>query len=110
MELLCKFWALNESLQEFKAMQQSRQSSLSPHDWLEQEEEGEESESGEDEEEYYNDPEDELYIQPYRNGAEGGLAAQYRNGHGSSAGRLGAGAGQGASQPGSDSSLEYGDI
>ena len=35
MDLLCKFWALNEKLQEYKA-QQSRNSSLSPHDWLEQ--------------------------------------------------------------------------
>merc|ERR1711913_224934 len=64
MDLLCKFWALNEKIQEYKA--QSRNSSLSPHDWLEQDE----HEDGESDDEYYpEDQEDPLYIQPYgRNG------------------------------------------
>merc|ERR1711936_1360814 len=100
MDLLCKFWALNEKIQEYKA-QQSRNSSLSPHDWLEQEEDGE------SDDEYYNEPED-VYIQPYnRNGQSGATSNNYRNGHGNSASRL---------KPlhergyGSNSSLEYGDI
>merc|ERR1712029_1001386 len=81
MDLLCKFWSLNEKMQEYKA-QQSRNSSLSPHDWLEQDE-GESDEEGE--EEFYNDPED-VYIQPYRNGGGHGQeqGAPYRNGHSSS--------------------------
>ena len=108
MDLLCKFWALNEKIQEYKA--QSRNSSLSPHDWLEQDE----PEEGESEEEYYPEHEDPLYIQPYgRNGQSGPSASStpYRNGHGNgnSASRL---------KPlhersrdfGSNSSLEYGDI
>merc|ERR1711953_886599 len=66
MGLLCKFWALNEKIQEYKA--QSRNSSLSPHDWLEQDE----PEEGESEDEYYPEQEDPLYIQPYgRNGQTG---------------------------------------
>ena len=99
MDLLCKFWALNEKIQEYKA-QQSRNSSLSPHDWLEQDEHEEESD-----EEYFNDPED-IYIQPYRNGQSGANnSTNYRNGH--SASRL-----KPLHEPdfGSNSSLEYGDI
>ena len=107
MDLLCKFWALNEKIQEYKA--QSRNSSLSPHDWLEQDE----HEDGESDDEYYpEDQEDPLYIQPYgRNGQTGPSASStpYRNGHGNSASRL---------KPlhersrdfGSNSSLEFGDI
>ena len=113
MDLLCKFWALNEKIQEYKA--QSRNSSLSPHDWLEQDE----HEEGESEDEYYGEEQEEqedpsqLYVQPYsRNGQTGGPVASstpYRNGHGNSASRL---------KPlhersrdfGSNSSLEYGDI
>ena len=109
MDLLCKFWALNEKMQEYKA-QQSRNSSLSPHDWLEQDEQDGDSDVSE---EYYNDPED-TYIQPYHNGQEsrqsgGSGGTPYRNGHGNSGSRL---------KPvhervygnGSNSSLEYGDI
>ena len=103
MDLLCKFWALNEKIQEYKA-QQSRNSSLSPHDWLEQDENDDDGDS-EDDDEFYNDPEDD-YIQPYHNGQDSGTP--YRNGHGSSS-RL---------KPlhesrygnGSNSSLEYGNI
>ena len=102
MDLLCKFWSLNEKMQEYKA-QQSRNSSLSPHDWLEQDE-GEEGES--DEEEFYNDPED-VYIQPYRNGGDQGGGAPYRNGHSSS--RLKPVHERGYGN-GSSSSLEFGDI
>jgi len=89
MDLLCKFWALNEKMQEYKA-QQSRNSSLSPHDWLEQDENDEDVDSDVSDD-YYNDPEDD-YIQPYRNGQE-----QYRNGHGNY-------------RNGSNSSSEYGNI
>jgi len=103
MDLLCTFWSLNEKMQEYKA-QQSRNSSLSPHDWLEQDE-GEEGES--DEEEFYNNPE-EVYIQPYRNGGGQEQGTPYRNGHGSSS-RLKPVAERGYGN-GSNSSLEYGDI
>ena len=104
MDLLCKFWALNEKIQEYKS-QQSRNSSLSPHDWLEQDENDEDGDSEDDE--FYNDPEDD-YIQPYHNGQDSGSGTPYRNGHGSSS-RL---------KPlhesrygnGSNSSLEYGNI
>ena len=77
------------SVQEYKA-QQSRNSSLSPHDWLEQDENDEDVDSDVSDD-YYNDPEDD-YIQPYRNGQE-----QYRNGHGNY-------------RNGSNSSSEYGNI
>ena len=109
MDLLCKFWALNEKMQEYKA--QSRNSSLSPHDWLEQDE----AEEGESEEEYYpdqEDPEDPVYIQPYgRNGQTGPSASStpYRNGHGNSASRLKP-LHERSRDYGSNSSLEYGDI
>jgi len=55
MNLLCQLWSLNETIQEFKA-QQSRHSSLSPHGWLDPEEEQELDSDGSDdeEEEYYN--------------------------------------------------------
>ena len=99
MDLLCKFWSLNEKIQEYKA-QQSRNSSLSPHDWLEQDE-GEEGDSDVSEE-FYNDP-DEVYTQPYRNGG----GAPYRNGHSSSRLKPVQEMGYGN---GSNSSLEYGDI
>ena len=62
MDLLCKFWALNESIQEYKA-QQSRHSSLSPHDWLEQED-GDSDGSDDYYSEHYASPEDS-YIQPW---------------------------------------------
>jgi len=75
MNLLCQLWSLNESLQELK-MTQSRNSSLSPHDWLDQDGESDVSDdyySGVD----YASPEDS-YTQPYNaNGNE-----RYRNGHG----------------------------
>ena len=109
MDLLCKFWALNEKMQEYKA-QQSRNSSLSPHDWLEQDEQDGDSDVSE---EYYNDPED-TYIQPYHNGQEsrqsgGSGGTPYRNGHGNSGSRLKPVHERGYGN-GSNSSLEYGDI
>lgn len=127
MNLLCQLWALNESIQEFKS-QQSRQSSLSPHDWLDHEEEQElESDSG-DEEEYYNQhgytqgadgPEDYVddnYSQPYRSAPEEGIHAPFRNGHGMD--RNGGSSSRLRPVPehdrqyrtGSSSSVEYGDI
>jgi len=121
MNLLCQLWSLNETIQEFKA-QQSRHSSLSPHGWLDPEEEQELDSDGTDEEEYYNQqygqaidgPEeyaDDNYSQPYRSQEEA-IHTSYRNGHhGNSASRL---------RPvpeherqyrtGSNSSVEYGDI
>jgi len=111
MDLLCKFWSLNESIQEYKA-QQSRHSSLSPHDWLEQDEDQEVDSDGSEEyySEHYASTEDS-YVQPYRNGQEQSRQPQtgYRNGHGTSAARL---------KPvqehtfgtGSNSSLEFGEI
>lgn len=110
MDLLCKFWALNESLQEFKA-QQSRHSSLSPHDWLEQEDpEGDSDGSEEYYGEQYASPEDS-YIQPYRNGQEQARQPQtaYRNGHGTSGARLKPVQEQ-SFGTGSNSSLEFGEI
>merc|ERR1712029_799458 len=92
MDLLCKFWALNEKMQEYKA-QQSRNSSLSPHDWLEQDEHEDSDES----EEFYNDLED-AYIQPYSNGQDN-IEHEFRNGHGGPRDRRGYG-------NGSNSSLE----
>jgi len=120
MNLLCQLWSLNETIQEFKA-QQSRHSSLSPHGWLDPEEEQELDSDGSDEEEYYNqqyghaidgpeDYADDNYSQPYRSQEEA-IHTSYRNGHGNSASRL---------RPvpeherqyrtGSNSSVEYGDI
>jgi len=127
MSLLCQLWSLNETIQEFKA-QQSRHSSLSPHGWLDHEEEQELDSDGSDEEDYYNQQYglpadgageyvDDNYSQPYRSQEEA-VHTNYRNGqmdprngHGSSASRL---------RPvpeherqyrtGSNSSVEYGDI
>merc|ERR1719205_4986 len=97
MNLLCQLWSLNETIQEFKA-QQSRHSSLSPHGWLDPEEEQELDSDGSDEEEYYNqqyghaidgpeDYADDNYSQPYRSQEEA-IHTSYRNGHGNSAARL----------------------
>ena len=110
MDLLCKFWALNESLQEYKA-QQSRHSSLSPHDWLEQEDQDGDSDGSEEYySEHYASPEDS-YIQPYRNGQEPARQPQpaYMNGHGTSGARLKPVQEQ-SFGTGSNSSLEFGDI
>jgi len=109
MDLLCKFWSLNETLQEYKA-QQSRHSSLSPHDWLDQEDQDGDSDGSE---EYYSEqyasPEDS-YIQPYRNGQDQQRPQQaYRNGHGTSGARLKPVQEQ-SFGTGSNSSLEFGDI
>lgn len=110
MDLLCKFWSLNESLQEYKA-QQSRHSSLSPHDWLEQEDQDGDSDGSEEYySEHYASPEDS-YIQPYRNGQDQPRQPQpaYRNGHGTSGARLKPVQEQ-SFGTGSNSSLEFGDI
>jgi len=112
MDLLCKFWSLNESLQEYKA-HQSRHSSLSPHDWLEHDDVDGDSDGSD---EYYNEqyasPEDN-YNQPYRNGGEQPRQSQpqpnYRNGHGTSGARLKPVQEQGFAT-GSNSSLEFGEI
>jgi len=121
MTLLCQLWALNETIQEFKT-QQSRHSSLSPHGWLDHEEEQEQDSEGSDDDDYYS-PQygagdtgsdqygEENYSQPYRSAQDDAILTPYRNGHGSSNSRL---------RPvpeherqyrtGSNSSVEYGDI
>ena len=90
-------------MQEYRAAQ-SRHSSLSPHDWLDQEE-GDSDVSEEYYSEQYASPE-ETYTQPYRNGQ---AAASYRNGHGTSSARLKPVQEQNFGT-GSNSSLEFGDI
>jgi len=102
MNLLCQLWSLNESIQELK-LAASRNSSLSPHDWLEQDGDSDVSEdyySGAD----YASPE-EAYTQPYNaNGTE-----RYRNGHGLNDPRLKP-ISESRYRNGSNSSVEYGDI
>jgi hypothetical protein len=102
MNLLCQLWSLNESLQELKLNQSSRNSSLSPHDWLDQDQDSDVSDeyySGAD----YATPEDS-YSQPYSNGTEA-----YRNGHGVQDPRLKP-ISERRYRNGSNSSVEYGDI
>jgi len=104
MNLLCQLWSLNESLQELK-LTQSRNSSLSPHDWLDQDGESDVSDdyySGVD----YASPEDS-YSQPYNaNGNE-----RFRNGHGLTDPRLNLKPiSENRYRNGSNSSVEFGDI
>jgi len=102
MNLLCQLWSLNESIQEVKATV-SRNSSLSPHDWLDNDDGdsdvSDEYYSGAD----YASPEDS-YAQPYHNGTE-----RYRNGHGANDPRLKP-ISEHRYRNGSNSSIEYGDI
>jgi len=102
MNLLCQLWSLNESIQEVKATV-SRNSSLSPHDWLDNDDGdsdvSDEYYSGAD----YASPEDS-YAQPYLNGTD-----RYRNGHGANDPRLKP-ISEHRYRNGSNSSIEYGDI
>eukprot|EP00088_Acartia_fossae_P058190 TRINITY_DN6801_c0_g1_i11.p1 TRINITY_DN6801_c0_g1~~TRINITY_DN6801_c0_g1_i11.p1 ORF type:complete len:324 (+),score=71.53 TRINITY_DN6801_c0_g1_i11:89-1060(+) len=76
MNLLCQLWSLNESIQELK-LSGSRNSSLSPHDWLDN---GDDSD-GSGSEEYYSGATDyaspvDSYSNSYSNHSD-----SYRNGH-----------------------------